>query len=561
MATNKQEQARAVYELWEVILQHRWRFVLPAFAATALVLFAGLFLPRKYEAVAYFERRNAPELIEAIRMGASESYIDPLGSLTEEIAGSHAITQVVNELEPRMQRVGYIKTNAELVELKRQVKNRLIVNREYSDRARIQLRLELTLDDPNISALIVNGLVDRYIEETRNTMINRAHSSIGYYDEMIAEHSQDLDKHQHELGVFEQEHAMLLPEQPFSIQAQLVKTQDDLSMLNTELEGLEIQRRSLQEAIQNEPATLPSVIHGMNPELTRLRLKLEEHQEKIDEHVNKMRMTEQHPQVVALREIEQDLLAKIEQTQENVVTSTQQNPNPKRADLELRLTAVSSERDALKEQIALRRSKIDELSLMSGDMLPVQNEHRKLVAAVNTSQKRVDYYESMRLRAENYLTPESGDRGVQLEFLQRASPHRQPVSPNVFQVVLVAMFMGTTAGALSVFLAHRTDESFRNARQVADATTIPVLGSVSELITRQHRRVRQLRYSIVYPMNAFVMATVLVVFTGLLYLDLERPELFNKIKDRAKSLVQHPTEQGTVDQAPVSLVKPDDPQA
>ncbi|MGB0767652.1 MAG: hypothetical protein ACPGYV_08065, partial [Phycisphaeraceae bacterium] len=102
MPTNKQEQAKAIYELWDVILQHRWRFVLPAFAVTAVVLFASLFLPRKYEATAYFERRNAPELIEAIRSGASDSYIDPMQALTKEIAGSHAIAQVINDLEPRL---------------------------------------------------------------------------------------------------------------------------------------------------------------------------------------------------------------------------------------------------------------------------------------------------------------------------------------------------------------------------------------------------------------------------------------------------------------------------
>lgn len=561
MATNKQEQAKAVYELWEVILQHRWRFVLPAFAVTALVLFGSLFLPRKYEAIAHFERRNAPELIEAIRMGASESYMDPIQSLTKEIAGSHAIATVVQDMAPRLRRVGYITSESELIDLQTHVKNRLLVHREYADSARVQLRLELVLDDPNIAALIVNGLVDQYIENTRDSMVERAHSSIAYYDNLIAEHNNEMDKHQQELGLFEQENAMLLPEQPMGVQSQLMQTQDQLSMLNTELEGLEIRRRSLHEAIQAEPATLPSVVHGQNPELSRLKQKLEAHQEKIREHLHTKLMTEKHPKVVALRAEEAELEAKIQETREHVVTSTQDNPNPKRAELELALTEANSERDAIKEQITLRRQKISELSAMTGEMLPVRSKHRKLLAAVATSQKDVDYYQGMRRRAENYLTPETGDRGVQMEFLHRAAAVRQPVSPNVFQVLLVAGFLGLTAGALSVFLAQRTDESFRNARQVTEATTIPVLGSVSELITRQHRRVRRLRYSIVYPLNATVMASVLVLFAGLLYLDIERPELLNKIKDRAKSMVLTPMEQGTGDPSPVGLITPGDPKA
>ena len=115
--------------------------------------------------------------------------------------------------------------------------------------------------------------------------------------------------------------------------------------------------------------------------------------------------------------------------------------------------------------------------------------------------------------------------------------------------------------AIAQAVAHRTDDSYRNARQLAESTTIPVLGSVSELITRQHRRVRQLRYSIVYPVNALVMATVLVVFAGVLYLDLERPDLLNKLKDRAKSMVQHPQEMETGKPTEVGmLLEPGDQQ-
>jgi uncharacterized protein involved in exopolysaccharide biosynthesis len=534
MATNKQEQAKAIYELWDVILQHRWRFVLPAFAVTAIVLFVSLFLPRKYEAVAYFERRNAPELIEAIRSGASDSYMEPMQALTNEIAGSHAITEVVTDLEPRLRSVGYIENDTELRELRNAVKQQLIVHRESADKTHIQLRLELVLDDPNISSLIVNALVDRYMATTREALIERAHSSIGYFDTLIAEHLEILEKQEEELGLFEQKHSMLLPDQPFSLQSQLGEAQEQLTMLTTQLEGLDIQRRSLREVLHAEPKMLPSVVHGKNPELIRLEKKLDELQDKIRDFTITKRMTEKHPEVVALRQQQVELEEKIASTEASVVTSTEEHPNPKRAEIELALTSANAERDALQEQIALRRSKIAELSAMTGQMLPVRADHRKLVSMVETSQKDVDYYQNMRRRAENYLTPETGERGVQMEFIRRAEPVMIPVSPNLFQVIIVAGFLGIASGAMSVFIAHRSDESYRNARQLAETTTIPVLGSVSELVTRQHRRMRTLRYSILYPANAVVMAGVLLLFGSALYLDLQRPDVMEKLKNQAK---------------------------
>ena len=557
MATNKQEQAKAIYELWDVILQHRWRFVLPAFAITAAVLLGSLFLPRKYQATAHFERRNAPELIEAIRSGASESYMDPLPSLTKEISGSNAIAQVIEDIKPRLLKVGYISNDVEALQLRTQVKQQLLVSREYADNDKIQLRLELVLDDPHVAALIVNALVDRYINTTRIMMIDRATSSIQYYDGLINENTAELEARQEELGQFEQEYALLLPEQPYSIVTQLGDAQDELSRLTTELEGLEIRRRALREALDQEPATKPSVIHGANPEYDRLAVKMEKLQETIREHVNKLRMTEQHPEVMTLRRQETELQQRLDATQKQIVVSTQDHPNPKRAELELALTSSAAERDSLKEQISLRRQKIDEFSAMSTDILPVRAKHRKLVAAVDTAQKAVDDYQNMRRRAEYYLTPETGDRGVQLDFVRRAETIHTPVSPNLVQVVLVACFLGIAAGALSVFLAHRTDESFRNARQLSDATSIPLLGSVSELITRHHRRMRKLRHRVVYPVNAALMASVLVLFAGVLYLDLQRPDVLNVLKDRAKAMVMSPLEKSLGESKSLGMKTPE----
>lgn len=561
MATNKQEQAKAIFELWDVILQHRWRFVLPAFAVTALVLCVSLFLPRKYEAVAYFERSNSPELIEAIRSGASDSYMEPLQAMTNEIAGSNAITRAIKGLEPKLREMGYITNETELRELNSIVKQQLIANRESADSTHIELRLALVLDDPYVASMIVNELVDRYMRHTRETLTERAESSIAYFDTLIDEHRSELENKQKALGLFEQEHAMLLPDQPYSVQNQLGEAREQLELLKTQLEGVEMQRSSWQQALQKAPKTLPSVVHSKNPELTRLELKLEKLQEKIREFTTTMRMTEQHPEVIALRKQESEMLATIDNTEINVVTSTENHPNPKRAELELVLTTSTAERDALKEQIAIRRAKIDELSAMTGEMLPVRAEYRKLISSVDTSQKDVDYYQNMRRRAENYLTPETGERGVQMEFIRRAEPVSIPVSPDLFQVFIVAGFLGIASGALSVLIAHRTDDSYRNARQLAETTTIPVLGSVSELITRQHRRMRRFRYSIIYPMNATAMSCVLVLFGAALYLDLQRPEVMQQLKEQAKEmLVINPSEQIADPPASVGLPPTENPQ-
>jgi hypothetical protein len=98
--------------------------------------------------------------------------------------------------------------------------------------------------------------------------------------------------------------------------------------------------------------------------------------------------------------------------------------------------------------------------------------------------------------------------------------------------VLAASFLlGILAGSLSVFLAHRTDESFSDGDELADTFNLPLIGTVSEIITKQQARVRRVRNMILYPVHAGVMATVLLLMSSLLYLNLERPRQFELLKN------------------------------
>lgn len=552
MSERKDQQASAIYELWDIVLQHRWRFVLPAFLVTSLVLGVCLVLPRKYKATANFERRNDPVLTEMTNSGAVSSYMDPTNSMMKEIANGPAIANAVESLRPELMGRGYIQSDGDLVELRQTVMQQLVVLREYADQQRVQVRLELVLDDPQVAAMVVNALVEGYMDKTRGEHADRLGQMAQTFRSHATSHRQRLEDVENELLAFEIEHAELLPEHPHSIQTQLTSAQEELSGLMTDLEGTELRLASLQNAIEQEPATVPSVVHGRNPELERLTTKLRELDEEVTNHLNVLRMRETHPDVVALREQAQEVREQIATLDTDVVTSTQHDPNPKRADLEVRLTTVLADRDMLQEQIALRRRRIDELNGAATQLLPVRSDYRRLEAQVETAHRDIAYWEDRLRGVEMSQTAESGDRGVQLTFIRRAESGHRPVSPNLAQAFLAALFLGGACGSLSVFFAHRTDDSFRNAGQLGDAMTMPLLGSVSELITRSHRRARKTRRYLLYPVYGTAMAGVLVLVGGMLYLDLEEPDTMLRIRQKTSNWVAKylPQGQDTLTQSP-----------
>ncbi|MFI4859929.1 MAG: GumC family protein [Phycisphaerales bacterium JB063] len=537
MNKTKEQQANAIYELWDIALQHRWRFVLPAFLMTALVLGACLLLPRKYQASANFERRNDPILTEMTNSGAVSSYMDPTGSLMKEIASGPAIAKVVDALEPKLYERGYLQTQADLVDLRQTVMQQLVVHREYADQQRVQVRLELVLDDPDVAAMVVNALVETYMEKTSAEHAGRLAKMADTFRVQADAHRENLETLENEMLAFEIDHAELLPEHPHSIQSQLGSAQEELTRLLTELEGATLRLAGLREAIDAEPETLPSVMRGRNPELERLSEKLRSIEDEITEHISVMRMRETHPDVVALREQAQQVRDEIAALDTDVVTSTSHEPNPKRAELEVRLTSVLADRDLLSQQIALRRNRIDELNASSTQLLPVRSDYRRLQTAVEAAHRDIAYWEDRLRGVEMSQTAESGQHGVQLTFIRRAESGHRPVSPNLAQALLAALFLGCACGALSVFFAHRTDDSFRNASQLNDAFSLPLLGSVSELITRKHRRTRKTRRYLLYPCYGTAMAAVLLLVGGMLYLDLEQPDTLLKLKIQTRDWV------------------------
>ena len=92
------DKPNVIVDLWEILLRHRWRFILPAFLVTVTVLTVSLFLPRKYAARAIFERRTDMVLAEISSQHVAQSFQDPRHMLHEDVAGVAAHAKISEKL-------------------------------------------------------------------------------------------------------------------------------------------------------------------------------------------------------------------------------------------------------------------------------------------------------------------------------------------------------------------------------------------------------------------------------------------------------------------------------
>ena len=222
---------------------------------------------------------------------------------------------------------------------------------------------------------------------------------------------------------------------------------------------------------------------------------------------------------------------KISQTSKTIVREQHVGLNPAHRELDLRLTTEVANAETLANEATSVEQRVAAVSTESANLFPVRAEYRKLTRQIDEARRRLAFWEDNLRRIDLTMTAEKSQTGVELNFVKPCTEISRPVSPDLAQIILAAIVLGMLAGAVSVFSAYRTDESFTDAEQVPDAVGLPLFGSVSEIISRDQRRARRLRQTFVFPVGVAAMIAVLIAITTLLYMSLERPHPFNDAAD------------------------------
>jgi uncharacterized protein involved in exopolysaccharide biosynthesis len=525
------QQTKSLFEVWDVLLRFRWRFIVPAFLVMTGVLTVSLVLPRKYQADALFERRTDMVLSEITTRTASQGLQTPSASLAEEVAGQPAIDDLIETLkaqaanDPR-----HAAVVRELTTFRSELSRKVLVRNEISTRDLDRIRVSFTGVSPEVSRLVVNNLVEGYIRRTRANVDSRLKQAAEFFEGEVTRERKTIEELENKMLNFEISHAELLPDSPLSVQNSLSSLEADASELEQKLQAASMRVKALKESLVGTATSSISSITARNPDLDRLEGKKRQLEAELANCVGTLKMTDRHPDLIVLREQIAEIDKQIAGTQAEVVTEKHTAANPKRAELELMLTTAAAERSGYETQLAAVRDRIGKLAGDAADLFPVRSDYRKLSRDVEQHQRQLTFWEDNLRRVRMALTAESGDRGIKLDFIKPCSPITRPISPDLTQVLLAAIALSVLAGAGSVFFAHRTDESFGTGDALAGAMGLQLFGSVSEIISRRQRRVRRLRNLFVYPANAAAMGAVMIALMSLLYMNLERPDLFEEFR-------------------------------
>jgi polysaccharide chain length determinant protein (PEP-CTERM system associated) len=468
-----------------------WRFQRLALAVAWAAATAGwiivLTLPDKYEARTrvYVETNN--ELGPLLRNLAVQSDVQSKLDLVrqsllarpslEKVASS---TQLVSNAWTKEQREKALDTLSKSITLSVDV-----------DRSTQNYLYTMAYRDSNRdrSVAVVRTLLDALIDDVTGQKKSSQESAQKFLEQEISNYEKRLSVSETRLAEFKKRNLGLVPGE----------NRDYFSRLQTENDALEVSRSALNVA-QRRLEELSSQLRGATPytpvgESTAQpsqsamsssyssATRLQESETRLQELL--LRYTDQHPEVIALRETIKELQARenseLEALKQGKLGQSGGRSaflNPIYQQIQLQLNANNVEIAALRGQVADHQRRSAELRKLADTAPEVEAQYAKLNRDYGVTKTQ---YQSMVERLEQArLSDKANDETGAAKFNVIDPPvaRLEPVEPKRGLLATLVLFVSLAAGAASAYALHLLKPVFLSTKALLAATGLPVLGSI-----------------------------------------------------------------------------------
>ena len=257
-------------------------------------------------------------------------------------------------------------------------------------------------------------------------------------------------------------------------------------MMNLE-SGL-MQARSSLAAMNGQIAATPAQIPaGTVNGIDTLDQRISQLEGQLSEAISRG-WTEKHPDVIAIRAQLRQLRAEKARGGSRDIPMA---PNP----VYVSLKSMQAEREGNVAALQARKDQLDRAVAMIAQ--------RQLSAPVaQIDQARLDRdYDVLKEQYNKLLAQREGAKlrsdasgktdGVQFRVIDQPALPRQPAAPNRTMLLTVVLIAGAVVGAGVAFAKSQLANVYTTTQQLAKASGLPVLGSISEVITSETRAVRR----------------------------------------------------------------------
>lgn len=386
----------------------------------------------------------------------------------------------------------------------------------------------ISYTDPNRdrSLRVVDRIVNHFVEDTLSGKRQGSEQAERFLREQIAEYERRLSAAEDRLAGFKKRHVGLLPGTQSDYFARLQTEMDALAKARTDLAIAQRQREELQRQERggsvfggSDSATVAGTAGaGATVGDNDLAARIRETQARLDEL--KLRFTDKHPDVIALRSALTELKARqqaeidaVKRGDAGAAARMGLGSNPVFRSIQLQLNQTDVDIAALKGKIAESQGKIASLNKLVNTAPEVEAEFARLNRDYDVT--RTEYQALVQRLQQSRLSAQAEETGiVRFEVIDPPSAAFKPVWPKRPPLIIAVLLAALAAGGGVAYLLHRMRPVFNSARELNEITGLPVLGVVNMTRLekqRAHARGRVLLYaataSLLMPVAAVVLLT------------------------------------------------------
>lgn len=339
--------------------------------------------------------------------------------------------------------------------------------------------LTVTFNDPQLAQQICTEVTSMFMEQDARDINDKAKTTTSFIDQQLGDAKAKLDDEDAKLAQFKRQHIGSLPEEDQRNLGLLGSLNAELDSTNQAMTRTQQDKGFNETLLSQQEASWKASQKGENHE--SLEDQLRARQEQLT--VLLSRYTQEHPDVVKLKNEIEDLKRKIDEAPSSgdapKIRKTTEPPQLQQ------LRAKIQQGDQTFAELAKRQAKIqDQIRVMESHIEGSPMVEMQLKELTRNHQNALDFYNDL-LKQRNIANMDSQlIHQQESEHLSVLDPPSLPTSPSFPKMVNFAgggFGGGTLLGLVILYLLMAMDKTLHSEREVETYLKLPVLASVPVL--------------------------------------------------------------------------------
>ncbi|HEX2763756.1 MAG TPA: XrtA system polysaccharide chain length determinant [Allosphingosinicella sp.] len=474
------EQMRiAIHQVW----RRRWLALAIAWGVCVVGWLAVALIPNTYESKARVFVQMQSILPNQVGITAQEREGD-LNRIKQTLTSSENLAKVVRRTELNTLVASDRDLAVQVAKLRENIKVTAQPDSMFEIAAMAKVSGFSNRQNARLAAAVVQGLLDIFVEQNLAGDRDEANQSLAFLDEQLKARETQLQEAEQRRVDFEQRYLGLLPGEG-SIGSRMAAARSELAGIDQQLMQAQSSLAALRGQLGATPATMPAFGDagggGARGQIATLEGQLAQ--------ALARGWTDSHPDVVALRA----QIARLKPIAAREPSGGGTVPNP----AYVSLRAMVAEREGQVQAASSRKAQLqaDLASLGTrqasepGAAAEQERLNRDYEVLKRQYDKLLEDREQVRLRSD----VQSKTDAVKFRVIDPPAQPSAPLTPNRPLLLTLVLFAGLAAGIGAAFVLGQIQTTFPTRARLAEATGLPVLGSISEVVTAENRALNRQR--------------------------------------------------------------------